>query len=69
MSLDQWDKRDIIDAVEGAQRKTSYEMQDAFNRIARALETLAGEVKGLREDLKPQSLDKSKKLPAPATGG
>jgi len=43
------------------------QMADAFNRIARALENLTAEVKGLREDLNP-ALDKSKKLPLPQQG-
>lgn len=38
---------------------------EAFNRVARAVEGLAHEVRELREDLTP-SIDKPKRLPPPA---
>lgn len=37
---------------------------EAFNRMSRAVEGLAHEVRALREDLKP-SIDKPKRLPPP----
>jgi hypothetical protein len=38
---------------------------EAFNRLARAVEGLADEVRELREDLTP-SIDKPRRLPPPA---
>ncbi|TAL30306.1 MAG: hypothetical protein EPN97_12860 [Alphaproteobacteria bacterium] len=38
---------------------------EAFNRMSRAVEQLAHEVRELREDLKP-SIDKPRRLPPPA---
>ena len=81
MSLDYRDKRDITESVEEAQRETtqllresmkqskadSKQTADAFNRVAAALEKLTGEVRLLRADMNPV-LDKTKKLPLPATG-
>lgn len=79
MSFDYWDKRDleamekrIVDAQEKAVRqlqqagdRSQAETVEAFNRVARSLEALVEEVKGLRADLNP-TLDKPSKLPAPA---
>jgi hypothetical protein len=46
------------------QEKSDAQMVSAFNSIAKAIETLSDEIKGLRRDLAPQ-LDKPK-LGAPA---
>lgn len=67
MPLEYWDKREIIEAVNNAQKKTERAMSDGFNRIAKALEELTKEVKALREEQSPK-LDKAK-LPAPTTTG
>ncbi len=75
MSLEYYDKKFVTDAVEAAQKKilrelkdNQFEMQQTFNRMARAIESLTLEVKALREEQNPK-LDKVK-LPAPtATGG
>lgn len=48
--------------------KNDEKMAEAFNRVATALEGLTAEIRGLRADLNP-SLDKTRKLPAPGTGG
>lgn len=86
MSLTYYDLERIEGKVDEARRKTSEELQqlkksakssaemqeklfEAFNRMTQVLENLSEEVRGLRSDLNP-TLDKPKKLPAPAaTGG
>lgn len=79
MSLEYWDKREIIEASEKAgnatvaavkkdNAETRKQVADGFNRVAEALTALTAEIKGLRADLNP-SLDKPKKLPAPPQGG
>lgn len=40
---------------------------DAFNRMASSIDGLAREVRGLREELSPKTLDKPK-LPTPGEG-
>ncbi len=85
MSVTYYDLERIGEKVEEARRKTSDELRDmrkgmtdsakmqeklleAFNRMTLVLESLSEDIKGLRNDLNP-TLDKPKKLPAPATGG
>ncbi|MCC7036263.1 MAG: hypothetical protein IT560_03040 [Alphaproteobacteria bacterium] len=65
MSLDFHDRRDITDTVEASELRLKREIGDGFNRIAAALEALTVEIRGLREDLGPQALDKPAKLPKP----
>lgn len=68
MGLDYTDTvlvREIRDAVKDGNKANAA----AFNRVAAALEALAKEVKGLREDLKPQDLDKPARLPQPDSKG
>lgn len=50
-----------------AQTANQKAILSAFNRMADAIDGLAREVRGLREELSPQSLDKPK-LPAPDGG-
>lgn len=65
MSLDYYDKKDIQQTVADSEKRLKREIGDGFNRIASALEALTAEIKGLREDLGPQSLDKPAKLAKP----
>ena len=58
--------KEIVKAQEKG-LKNDAQMIDAFNRVAKAMEGLTEEVKGLRADLNPQ-LDKPGRLPGPAKG-
>ena len=48
--------------VADAQRANHDSLARAFNRVADALEALTGEVRQLREDMNPRTLDKPKML-------
>lgn len=73
MSWDYSDRQEVISALKGLKANsdkslaTQDKIADAFTRMASAMEKLAKEVASLREDLKPEELDK-KKLPAPLSG-
>lgn len=58
--------KEIVKAQEKG-LKNDAQMLDAFNRVAKAMEALTEEVKGLRADLNP-TLDKPGRLPGPARG-
>ncbi len=65
MALDYYDKQDITNAVKESEKRMTRTIGDGFTRIAAALEGLTAEIKGLREDLGPQTLDKPAKLAKP----
>jgi hypothetical protein len=56
-------KRDLR-TLKSAQEADARSQSEAFNRLAQAIEGLAREVHAQREELGPQSLDKTK-LPGP----
>lgn len=60
-------KKEIRKASEKSEKRDA-ELAKAFGRVADALEKLTMEVRGLRADLNPQTLDKQK-LQAPQQGG
>lgn len=65
------EKNNVIAGVKATQEnsekslKLQMELLEAFQRVARSLDGLTAEIKGLRDDLNPK-LDKPAKFPAPA---
>jgi hypothetical protein len=56
-----------VASLKETQKNDSRRMSEGFNRLAKAIEELTGEVRQLRKELSPQSLDKPK-LPTPDRG-
>lgn len=65
MRLEEWEKRELHDAIRKSGEQTRAQLSDGFNRVADALLALTTEIKGLREDLAHPHLDKPTKLSAP----
>jgi len=65
MRVEEWENRELYDAIRRSGEQTRAQLSDGFNRVAAALLALTTEIKGLREDLVNPHLDKPAKLSAP----